>query len=236
MIKKIIIAAFILSMTASLNAQPKLTVLEGTTKDWTEVKPEESPLTTDFTIKNTGTELLVISNVRPTCGCTTAPLDRDSLMPGETANLHVSLNIGGSAGKLSKQIRIYSNDPENKTEVITLKANIIRPVSIRPSTYLQFREMQVGTQAQASLFLKNNTSESLTLSNFDVEPMEMSINLIGNVTLAPGEEIELVATVNPKKPGYFNAKVSMNTSNESQKNLTIKGFGKIEESPIFNSN
>lgn len=57
-------------------AQPKISIQGGDTQDWGKVKPKDSPLKASIKITNEGSEELKISDVRPGCGCTTAPLDK----------------------------------------------------------------------------------------------------------------------------------------------------------------
>jgi rhodanese-related sulfurtransferase len=64
-----------------------------------------------FTIKNTGDEILEISGVNASCGCTTAALDNTSIEPGESVALDVLVNTTGFGGTISKSITVYSNDP-----------------------------------------------------------------------------------------------------------------------------
>ncbi len=71
-----------------------------------------------FVITNTGDQPLVISNVRTSCGCTTAALAKTTLNPGEAVNLAVTFDTAGYSGKVGKTIYVTSNDPT--TPVLTL--------------------------------------------------------------------------------------------------------------------
>lgn len=65
-----------------------------------------------FIIENTGDEVLEISNVGTTCGCTTSGLATPTNVdPGETVALDVLVNTTGFSGTISKSINVYSNDP-----------------------------------------------------------------------------------------------------------------------------
>jgi len=65
-----------------------------------------------FVLQNTGDEVLEISGIRASCGCTTADLATDSIEPGGSVNLEVLIDTTGFHGTISKTISIYSNDPE----------------------------------------------------------------------------------------------------------------------------
>ncbi|MFM7339494.1 MAG: DUF1573 domain-containing protein, partial [Bacteroidota bacterium] len=148
-------------------AQPKLTIIGGDTHDWGKVKPKDDPLKATIKIKNEGNELLKISDVRPGCGCTTAPLDKKELNPGEIASMDVTLKLGATSGMMTKSITINSNDPQSATKVLYLKADVVRPIQILPTQYFSFGEMTVGTKSEAKLIIKNTSTQDIVLSDFE---------------------------------------------------------------------
>ena len=66
-------------------AQPQMEIIGGDTYNWGKVKPGKNPLKATILVRNIGNEELHITQVRPGCGCTTAPLDKDKLKQGDTA-------------------------------------------------------------------------------------------------------------------------------------------------------
>lgn len=217
-------------------SQPKLEIVGGDTYSWGTVKPTDDPLKAKVKIRNAGTDLLKINEVKPGCGCTTAPLDKNELKPGEEATLDITLRIGGAGQEITKSIRISSNDPKDPNKYLFLKANVFYPISIKPTRYFTFNEMTVGKEASAKLILKNNTQAEIKLSNVEFSPAELSINLPKEKILKPGEEFELIAKVIPQKKGYFNCSVKVKTNDPDMKELVIPGYGNVKESPIFNNN
>lgn len=218
-----------------LSAQPKIEFVGGETIDWKDVSPKDNPLHKDVVIKNAGTEKLIIKEVKPTCGCTTAPLDKYELNPGETTTMKVTLNLGSSSGKVLKTIRVHSNDPTAAMKIISLKANVIRPIEIKPATYIVFDNPKVGTESTSKFFIKNNTQKPIKLSDFKTDPQTLQINLIGEKILQPNEEIEVIARIKPTQTGYLNAYIKMKTNEPDTPELEIRCYGNVTESPIFNS-
>jgi hypothetical protein len=82
-----------------------------------------------FTVGNSGTKALEIDRVSTSCGCTSASIDQDLIMPGEEAGLHVSFNPKlmeeEVRGKVTRIIFIRSNDPENPEVEIKISANVV---------------------------------------------------------------------------------------------------------------
>ncbi len=62
-----------------------------------------------FEFENTGTEPLILSDVRTTCGCTAPQWPREPVAPGEKADLKVVFNSTGKMGIQNKVITIMSN-------------------------------------------------------------------------------------------------------------------------------
>jgi hypothetical protein len=185
-------------------------------------------------LKNAGTELLKITNVKPTCGCTTAPLDKNELKPGEIATLDITLNIAGRTNNVSKTVKIESNDPNSAEKILWLKCNAIRDLYIS-NTYLSFQDMTVGYDKEAKISIKNNSKNPIKLYDFDVDNSELKINLRGNVEVQPGKQIELVAIATPKASGNFRGIVKFKTSDPDNQNVTLNAFGRVKDSPIFNN-
>lgn len=226
-INLVFVAAIVL--TGCLKAQPQLQIIGGDTYDWGTVKPSDNPLKAKVVLKNTGTEILTISEVKPGCGCTTAPISKSEITPGDTASLSVTLNVGSSVD-ISKSIRISSNDAKNPTKHLYLKAKVFYPIEIKPQNYFTFHDMQIGMKQESKLTLKNNTNESITLSEFVTNPPNLQLNIIGKKILKPGESFELVAIATPDKAGSFNCSVKFKTNNSEMKDVSLSGWGSVKES------
>jgi len=234
--KKFVLYALIfLSLIAStVFAQPKLEIVGGDTYNWGEIRGNKNVLKAKVQLKNAGTDTLIINNVKATCGCTTAPLDKKELGPGEIGTLDITLRIAGRSNNVSKTIRIKSNDKSTPEKVLWLKCTIIRDLQITQS-YLSFQEMTVGYDKEAKISIKNNSKEIIKLSDFAIEPANLKINLKGMVNIKPGKKIDLKATLTPETPGNFKGSVKFKTTNKDNKEVTIKAFGRVKKSPIFNN-
>jgi hypothetical protein len=69
---------------------------------------EKFPHTFQFT--NTGNAPLIIAQVSPSCGCTTAKdWPQQPIAPGESGMISVEFNSSGNSGKVDKTITVLSN-------------------------------------------------------------------------------------------------------------------------------
>ena len=67
--------------------------------------------TVSFNFTNTGTEPLILSNVRSSCGCTVPQWPREPINAGETAAIVVKYDTK-RVGPFNKSISVYSNATE----------------------------------------------------------------------------------------------------------------------------
>lgn len=123
--KKTIVTALLVGTFAVVSAQ-KISFNE-TTLDYGTIKIN-SDGNRSFIVKNTGDKPLIISNVKPSCGCTTPEWSKNPILPGKTGEIkvHYKTNIPGA---FQKSIEVFSNDSESKRSVIYIKGNVTSTLS-----------------------------------------------------------------------------------------------------------
>jgi hypothetical protein len=70
--------------------------------------PQGTPVTTVFTFTNVGQDPLIITDVRPTCGCTIADFTKTPVKAGETGSIKITYNAAFAA-PFTKTIVVTSN-------------------------------------------------------------------------------------------------------------------------------
>ncbi|MBB4806221.1 hypothetical protein HNP38_001493 [Chryseobacterium defluvii] len=118
---KKLIAGIALFGTFAIASAQTIT-FDKTTYDYGTIKPS-SDGTRFFTVTNTGDKPLIISNVKPSCGCTTPEFSTAPIMPKKSAKIKVGYNTAIN-GAFNKMIEVYSNDPANNRSVIYIKGNV----------------------------------------------------------------------------------------------------------------
>ncbi len=73
---------------------------------------------------NAGKEILKIQSIKTSCSCTAALLSRDELKAGESGSMEIKLDTSGRTGRLTRTITVFSNDPVEAKQTITLFVNI----------------------------------------------------------------------------------------------------------------
>ena len=76
------------------------------------------PVTTNFTITNTGKETIILDNVMASCGCTTPEWSREPIKPGQSATLKVGYNAA-TEGAFNRSVTIMYNNGQTKSLTIS---------------------------------------------------------------------------------------------------------------------
>ena len=81
----------------------------------------------EITVKNLGKKELQIRSVQGNCSCVTASIEAAKIKAGGEGKLKISLTTQGRIGLQQKAVTLYSNDPRNPVQRITLTAYIDGP-------------------------------------------------------------------------------------------------------------
>lgn len=216
-------------------AQPKLSIVIGDTYDWGTITDVNTPLTARVELKNIGTQELLIDEVKPGCGCTTAPLEKKRLMPNESTFMNITLNVGPSnIGQVMKNIYIYSNSVPYSTQTLIIKAFIQRPLQPDP-IYMTLPPLTVGKEVQTTLKIKNTQKTPVTLLEHAPNNKSVSIVWKKSYTFQPEEEVQIPIKIKPTgdQLGYFQAMLFFKTDHPDQKQFEVNMYGNVAENPAI---
>ena len=76
-----------------------------------------------FTVTNTGTEPLIISKCKGSCGCTVPQCDATPITPGANSKITVKYDTK-RVGPINKSVTITSNAVNEPTKVIRIKGKV----------------------------------------------------------------------------------------------------------------
>src|SRR6266545_6267532 len=103
-------------------AQPLLLVADADLKEYT-ARPGDTNAQFTFTLTNTSSNAVTINEVHTSCGCTVAKLPSQpwTLAPGTNGQIHVTVDLRGKRGKLTKLV--YVNGVTG-TKTLTVKVDV----------------------------------------------------------------------------------------------------------------
>ncbi|MCF8294744.1 MAG: DUF1573 domain-containing protein [Bacteroidales bacterium] len=129
--KKIASAFLTLMMTISLISSAQSSThqtayieFDKVEHDYGTIKESDGPSTATFTFKNTGSSPLVITDVKPSCGCTSPEWSREPIAPGKTGYIKAAYDPANRPGVFNKTIKVMSN-AENNTIILRIKGDVI---------------------------------------------------------------------------------------------------------------
>jgi len=79
--------------------------------------PQGKPATVTFEFKNTGKIPVVLKNVHPGCGCTTAGYTKEPIEPGKMGNVKATYNAA-AIGPFAKSISVTADNDETASLII----------------------------------------------------------------------------------------------------------------------
>ncbi len=79
-----------------------------------------------FTFKNETKDVLNITSVNTSCGCTASQADKKSLKPGETTTINVSFNSKGYLGQVKQFVYVNTDNAALQIVKFTIKAEAIK--------------------------------------------------------------------------------------------------------------
>lgn len=104
---------------------------------------DRSEVSHSFVFTNTGKSPLVIKKTKANCGCTASEPAKKTLQPGESSSIKVTFNSTGKhEGANQQMVTIYSNDPDEPTQYISIKANVdkkapdVKPILSAPKSIM----------------------------------------------------------------------------------------------------
>ena len=129
----------------------------------------------EFTLRSSGTEDLIIRQVKPTCGCTVAQVYYEGdggerlsytygdVIPADTTIwIPAKLHTKGKRGHQNTRINITSTDPRGQTQ-LGLEADIDPFFVVMPS-YLNFGQLRKGEVKTLDLNISTVKNEALAMS------------------------------------------------------------------------
>lgn len=104
----------------------------------------------EFECKNEGDAPLRLGEVRATCGCLLAEVDRSDLAPGAMRRVKVKFSADKGLDRVEKELRVATNDPATPWLVFTLAADV-RPLYLFTPPAALMKELVLGEPAAQTI-------------------------------------------------------------------------------------
>jgi len=84
------------------------------------VRPSATAVEAGFAFRNAGETPVTIADVRTSCGCTVAALERKTCAPGESGRIDVRFRFGARTGLPWKTATVAPDDPDRPRTTLSL--------------------------------------------------------------------------------------------------------------------
>lgn len=193
-----------------------------------------------FTVKNTGSAALSISQVKPSCGCTVAEYDKD-IAPGGEGKIQANIKTDHFGyGPFIKTIRVSSNDPVEPTITLTMRGTIKAYIKVFPKDSILF-ETKKGYSQTKKLVLHNEEPTPLEIRSVssDSEYIEVSVKKVKeekqvetSLVAKPGDYILTVKLTDKAPVGFLsNRNVIVKTNLKKLPELKIQVRARVTAPP-----
>ena len=85
--------------------------------------PQGTPRIIEFEFKNTSDKSVILTNVKPACGCTTADYSKEPIAPGKSGYVKAKYNAT-ALGSFTKTVTVTTNLDETP-KVLTFKGTVV---------------------------------------------------------------------------------------------------------------
>lgn len=210
----------------------KMMLAGGDSVNWGRIAPGK--LKHEIKVVNMGGDTLRIKDVHPSCGCTTAPLDKKNLGPGDTATISVELDAIHKTGLIQKSLTITTNDSARPSLVVPLIAEITRDIAVLPDNVPPVMVKKVGDEGTTSVVLRNTSDHPVNVEPpvLSPSPVLVRFDMTGPKTLAPGDSMTLTLHVKVLKQEGGSAQFSLATSSQMVPKIELTVFGQVEPKPL----
>lgn len=94
---------------------------------------------------NEGPDTVIITRVKPSCGCTAAGYDRDPIAPGDTTTVSFTYDPARRPGTFAKTVRVYIAGQDSPT-IIHIRGTIVgTPASLAADYPIEYGALRLAT-------------------------------------------------------------------------------------------
>ena len=185
-----------------------------------------------FELKNEGEKNLVVRAVRPTCGCTVAEFDRE-IPAGGTGAIRATLDTAGFKGAIAKSILVMTDDGQNPTTTLVIKAFVQPFVEILPRALIRFNVLQRegGEQKIVVVGTEKSGDFKITGVESDSEHLAAKVRPLTEEEMIPGKgapQYEVTVQLQDSAPvGPLGGVIKIMTDMPKAKELEVKAFGVV---------
>jgi hypothetical protein len=180
-----------------------------------------------FYFTNTGDATLIITNVQPSCGCTTAGEWTKQVEPGKSGTIPIQFNSANYGGQVFKTVTVTCNDKTQLTTALQIKGTVWKPIDVSPGFAVMNIPPDTESNVTSKIHIVNNMPEAVTLSQPESNSKSFTATLLTNTV---GKDYDVIVTAVPPfdKPN-FQAQITMKTSSTNMPTLSVTAWANVQQ-------
>jgi len=154
-----------------------------------------------FTFRNKGDAPVTIQRVGSSCGCTVATPSTRVVPPWKSGELKASFDSSDFSGPVSKEVFVYTTDPQKPALTLTMKGIVIEEIVVTPGQ-LNLGEVKAGGRKDGVVLLENRGSGTIRIKALRSGHPQMTASC-DKRTLKPGEKASIRVSLTPRGDARF---------------------------------
>jgi hypothetical protein len=184
----------------------------------------------EFPFTNKGEIPIMITNVKPSCGCTDPSFEL-VVQPGQTSAIKAKFNPAGKHGKSVVTIKVDTDDPERPTINLSLEATVEPIVKAEPSI-LQLGDLRKGETITKDVTVSGEMADFMvkfaTASDSSIVGVDVVEHGVGDVAGTPRDQTVLRVSFKGRgNTGPISETVLGRTNDPRRTLIPIKVIGRV---------
>ncbi|MCW5890675.1 MAG: DUF1573 domain-containing protein [bacterium] len=167
-----------------------------------------------FRVRNDGTDWLRVEQVKGTCGCTVGAAAGTLVAPGSETTVLVTLDTRRLAGRTTKTVTVYTNDPVSPRLGLTVTGDVLTDLVIAPQP-LYLGRLRRGERVRREVRIAPGRPGG-TAQVVLVEQAPQPLRVLIEPGDDPGEQKLVVDVVGELPLGRFNDEVVLRTTSAAR--------------------
>lgn len=189
--------------------------LDRTAVDFGRVVPG-SELCAEFRLTNAGQKPLRVTELRTSCGCAPAAIDRAEILAQESALLKVRFHVPMHPGDVAHRVFFETNDPGHAEVALRLHALAQWDMEANPSA-IYVPTIALGDEAEYQIELLSTAGTPIGVKEAEVSAPGVRLSQIGSDL----RRVRFVVHVEPKETGHFRGAIQFTTTSKQRPRIVV---------------
>jgi hypothetical protein len=182
----------------------------------------------EFTLENKGSADLEIQRVVAACGCTASSIDSETIAPGENGKIQVEFNTAGFSGEKLKTVRVYTNDQEQPSSLLSLKGRVEPAVSVVPARVYFGNVTRDGANSatlRQEVKVQVREGEDVKVKSATTRSKHLKVEVLSS----DSRSLTFAATLSPEVPlGEFRDRVVISLQGAQVRSMNVPVFASVK--------